>query len=318
MTDWWAGLAPAQTTVSCAGAEHQVRWEAGGLVAVDHDDAEGERALAALGGERCACVDLLDAWERHRADLRVLTLGSRGPADLLNLGEGRSGMGAGAMRRGGSAPRPVTTATATARIIASGPPWVSPSPLHGRAGAPPGLAGPRPIRAGLRSVMRSPPATRGRGGGTPDDEVIGLLALTGGLPARLQASVAAAWAGRLGAGDEQERGSRPQLEAALYGRVAVAVRSWLGRGDLELDLVMTDAATPPVVTWSGRDRLRAELPFAWLVDVWSRGLSSVMGRFCLGASSADGIEWTLSTVGPELGETETLTVRLPGRRGDGR
>lgn len=81
MSDWWLGLEPAQTTVDCGGARHTLRWERGTLTALDHPDVEGERALAALGGEPCVCVEVLDAWARYAADERVLVAASRGPAD---------------------------------------------------------------------------------------------------------------------------------------------------------------------------------------------------------------------------------------------
>jgi hypothetical protein len=83
MTDWWTGIAPAQATVDCGGRPHRLRWDAGSVVALDHDDPDGERALAALGGQRCTCIDLLDAWERHAEDPRVLVLAGRGPRDQL-------------------------------------------------------------------------------------------------------------------------------------------------------------------------------------------------------------------------------------------
>jgi len=84
MTEWWFGYDAAQTTVECSGATHRLLWEKGTLHGLDHnDDPEGERTLAALAGERNACVDILDMWRRHQDDLRVLVSGSRGPADAL-------------------------------------------------------------------------------------------------------------------------------------------------------------------------------------------------------------------------------------------
>ncbi len=80
---WWYGLPSAVTTVECSGRSHRLRWRDGELVAVDHDDVTGERTLAALAGQRYHCIDLLDAWQRHRADPDVLVLSSRGPADVL-------------------------------------------------------------------------------------------------------------------------------------------------------------------------------------------------------------------------------------------
>jgi hypothetical protein len=59
----------------------RLAWREGELRAPDH--AGAERTLAALGGERCACVEMLDAWHGHASDLRVLVLGSRGSSDPL-------------------------------------------------------------------------------------------------------------------------------------------------------------------------------------------------------------------------------------------
>jgi hypothetical protein len=84
MKEWWFGYDAAQTAVECSGATHRLLWENGTLHGLDHDDdPEGERTLAALAGERNACVDILDMWSRHQDDLRVLVSASRGPADAL-------------------------------------------------------------------------------------------------------------------------------------------------------------------------------------------------------------------------------------------
>ena len=84
---------PAATaTVECQWQSHTIRWEAGDLVASDHDDPEGERALAALGGTDIACINVLNAWQRHRCDPRLLTVCTRGPGDPVQpwpSGQGR-------------------------------------------------------------------------------------------------------------------------------------------------------------------------------------------------------------------------------------
>ena len=80
-TPWWRGVPPAVATVSCAGREHQLRWAAGELRVPGHPDLESEKILRALAGESYACLDVLEAWEVHADDLRVLVLASRGPAD---------------------------------------------------------------------------------------------------------------------------------------------------------------------------------------------------------------------------------------------
>ena len=82
---WWRGLAPVQVEVECSGTTHQVLWADGVVRAPNHPEAEVERTLATLAGERIACIELTDIWARHRADLRVLALTSRGPADLITL-----------------------------------------------------------------------------------------------------------------------------------------------------------------------------------------------------------------------------------------
>ncbi|HEY3239943.1 MAG TPA: hypothetical protein VGL92_10295, partial [Acidimicrobiia bacterium] len=58
---WYSGLAPCVIEVDCGGARHTLRWRKGRVVLEDHDVA-AERALAALGGEPCVCLELLAAW----------------------------------------------------------------------------------------------------------------------------------------------------------------------------------------------------------------------------------------------------------------
>ena len=79
-TPWWRGVPPAVAQVSCHGREHQLRWAAGELHALGHPDLESEKILRALAGENYACLDVLEAWEVHAEDLRILILASRGPA----------------------------------------------------------------------------------------------------------------------------------------------------------------------------------------------------------------------------------------------
>lgn len=276
----WIGFAAAQATVSCGGATHRLRWEAGTLSALDHDDAEGERTLAALGGQRCACIDVLDAWARRARDPRVLVLASRGVTDPL-------------------------------------------APAEQPMGAPSGLRPPGARLAGTRAGgwtsharvtgFRAPPlsaAAPGQPPPDPDADLLSVLELGGALPERLVASVAQTWRTRLEQPTAQTRRVRPQLEAALYGRATAAVRTWLGQPDLALGLTMVGARRPRLLA-AGAGGVRAELPFAWLAEVWCRGLATVWGRFCLAATTADGLRWTLDTIGPDLGAVQTMTIDLP-------
>ena len=85
--DWFAGLPDATARIHCGSETHVVRWHAGRLETPAHPDIdlEAERALAALAGESCRCAELLDTWERHSADPRVLVLGPRAQDSRLAL-----------------------------------------------------------------------------------------------------------------------------------------------------------------------------------------------------------------------------------------
>jgi hypothetical protein len=83
MTAWWNGLPPAEARVHCQDATHRLRFADGRLRALDHDDIDAERTLAALGGEGCTCAEIVDAWTRHATNPRVLVAASRGPSDPL-------------------------------------------------------------------------------------------------------------------------------------------------------------------------------------------------------------------------------------------
>ena len=270
MTEWWTGLPDAETQVGCGGEMHTLRWHAGDLHAVDHEDVEGERALAALGGERCTCVDVLVAWARHADDLRVLTLSSRGAGDQLAVQVDWSGSKRGG-RRGGFA------------ISGRSSGWTA----YGPGG--PGISGWEDA----------------------EDELVPLLGLGGGLADRLVASVAAAWA-RTDRPDEEVTAARARLTAALYGRVVPAMRAWLGEPNLDVDFEMTDQDGQWSVRRLDDGRIRAELPFAWLSEVWCRGVGSIGGRLCMSVTIEDGGEgWRLATLAPDLRTAQLFRLNVP-------
>lgn len=99
------------------------------------------------------------------------------------------------------------------------------------------------------------------------------------------------------------RSARPH--AALYGRAANAVAGWLGAPPAHVHLGehATLTRTP--------DGVEATLPFAWLVRVWARGLAVMAGRFCLDAATEDGRTFTLTTVAPDLGPPQPMTLTMP-------
>jgi len=298
MSAWWLGLPAAQATVACGDHVHRLRWEAGALAAIDHEDPEAERALAALGGDRCTCVEVLDAWERHHHDPRVLVLASRGPADPI------AAQADWIARLGPVMPRPVPPAAAP-------PGRVTPRQLLRRTGrrraAAPAGTGHAPI---VSAAVTPLAATAIPMGTRAENDLVALLGLGGGLQDRLVATVAAGWAERLGQADAAPDGALPALHASMQGRLSGALESWLGRAGVELELDLIEAGHAPALTESD-GAFRAELPFAWLAQVWSRGLASVMGRFCLAAKTDDGRAWTLTTVGPDLGPPAPVRIELP-------
>jgi hypothetical protein len=140
-----------------------------------------------------------------------------------------------------------------------------------------------------------------------EERTLRLLAAGGRLPDRLQATTAAIWTRRLRTGHAQLGTARPQLDAALYGRVLRTLRTWLGEPQLTVELTMIgpDEARRIVRTAEGVD---VSLPFSWLSDVWMRGLAVTFGRLCIAADTTDGSSWTLDTLGLDLTDLTQLTI----------
>lgn len=262
ITPGWIGLPPVELLRTCAEAEHRVVWKDGELQVPDHPDAERERALTALGADPIPCLDLLDAWRRHVEDLDVLVLASRGPSDALPVEE------------------------------------------DGEDDAVVVPAAFRPHYLPMSRARRGPPISRGWTMYPPGHQryvdkeraALGLddlLRLGHGLPERLAATVITTWAQRLEAGDERAAAARPQLRAALYGRLLDTVRGWTGTR-ISLDLVMSEADDRPDLSRSG-DSVVVKVPFGWLRDVWVNGLAIVLGQLCLLAQRSAEDEWHLLT-----------------------
>jgi len=324
---WWTGLPPLEETIPCGDADHRIRWSAGELATPDHDDPDGERTLAALGGQATPCIEVLDAWQRHREDLDVLLLASRGAADPLD--------GPFSAARGGPA-----GPTAPARPVA--PMAVRPGPLPagwfglggtgvaGRAtggvvyGSGPGPSFPSPVpihgAPPNRVAFASSASFAGSGGSyssgltyyapgpgpaQPGDPLLLLLGLPGGLPHRLVATVIATWTQRITDGDPRVAEALPALHAALYGRALAAIRGWLGGGPvLDVRLAAEPAAVRQVDGVIG-----VELPFSWLRDVWARGFATLAGRFCLTAQPGPPNDWIFTAVAPDFGQPQRFTLQ---------
>ncbi len=275
---WWSGLQPIEVRLECLSGMHRVRWEEGVLHALDHEDPDGERALEALGADRAPCIELLDTWARHADDLKVLTVASRGASDPVQIEpEGQ-----------------VPPGVAVFRSVPSARPVTRQSGIVGRTG----WTAFAPLSANHRMMV---------GPGESGDEVVSLMALNGVMAQRLAATVIATWADRLTRGDEIA--SRPALTAALYGRVASSVRSWLCNSAIELELTMVGAWDTPSMHRSG-DTVTAELPFQWLSDIWVRELSVVLARFALSAPNAGSDHLELLTISPDFTELRPVTISV--------
>jgi hypothetical protein len=277
MTAWWSALAPVTLPLTCSGHDHELRWAEGELSAPAHPDADRERALVALGADPSPCVQILDAWNRHANDLDVLVLASRGPADRFDESRRHFMPGPG-VRPFGIQAHMVGYASLSS-VRPSGFGWWGSGPM------------------GSRGFMDDEVG--------PGDELARLLLLSAGLPHRLSATVIAAWAGRIDAGDERSMESAPALDAALYGRLRSALILWLGRST-KLQLIMQPPGADLAVRSAG-DTIHLELPFAWLRDVWANGLALVLDRFCLHAERSAPDTWTLTTVDRDL-DQRTLTI----------
>ena len=90
LAGWYRRVPWLDVLVDCGGVQHTVRWRRGRLVLLDHDVA-AERAVAALGGDPCACVGVLDVWRRAceaasgRAHRRALPEDLRPTAALCRM-----------------------------------------------------------------------------------------------------------------------------------------------------------------------------------------------------------------------------------------
>jgi hypothetical protein len=276
---WWTGITAAQMSLPCGDGEHQLRWSEGRLTAVDHPDVDRERALVALGGERVACLDLLDAWNAHTDDLDLLVLAARGPSDRLLETQPDDGV----RYSGGYTRRSAFTAVSNPG-----------GPGHSRPGRRGGWTMYLPLNSG--------------GSHGHDLTAARLANLPDGLTTRLVATVIATWTDRIRDGDDRVTAVRPTLHAALYGRV-LATAYALDIHSRELDVVMVEAQAPRSVS-SQDGRIRCELPFSWLGDVWVRGFATALGHLCLNVETTQSEGWQLLVADRDLRGTRTMTINV--------
>ena len=269
---WFTSLPPCQTLVPCGRGRHSVRWEAGELRLPSHADPEAELVLAALGGDKARCVEIAEAWQRHTADLTVLGIGPRGPADEVAV----TWDDVDAAERGGAG-------------------------IPGYGARP--LASP-PRAAMARAAIRHQQHQQEAGEASQRRlDMLSLLALGTGFQIRLAGQVVAAYADRLDEPGELGRTVRSVLTAALDGRLAPVAEQWLG---IDPDQVVVALHRGPgwgsvELTGRGRQRrLLVSLPAWWLARVWACGLA-LTGRHLVVAVERAG--WPAAQV---------LALRAPG------
>jgi hypothetical protein len=276
---WFGCLAPCEAEVPCGTGRHVIRWEAGALRLASHADPEAEQVLVALGGEKARCVEVAEAWDRHAADLTMLSVGPRGPADEIGVSW--------------------DDVDAAAQPALHGS-WLSYAPLPGAPG-PMQLASPPTAaalaRVNVRRALFAQEADQAR---QRRNDLLSLLALGYGFQVRLTGQVVAAHADRL---DEQEHSIAPVLTAALAGRLAPVAGPWLG---IDPDQVVVSLHRGPgwgsaeLTGRGGQRRLRVSLPAGWLARVWAAGLA-LAGRHLVVAVQQAG--WPGARV---------LALRAPG------
>ena len=285
---WFDSLPPAEATVPCGAGAHTVRWTAGQLTLPAHPDAEAERVLGALGGDKPECVTLTETWARHAADLEVLTTGPRCAVDRVRVD-------------------PDEVAAQRASLP---PGWT-------QAVSVPMVAGPA-APAGARRAML--PAT----GPRIDDarrrqldriERLELLALGAEFQFRLSGTVSAAWAAPDRAGERA--GRRPAFTAALTGRLAPTAGDWLGIGPDTVTVTPHEGPEWGTLTVTGTGtarRLHASLPVSWLADVWACGMAVAGGHLVV---AVDEPGYPLARVRALTAPgTEPVTVTVRAERDD--
>jgi hypothetical protein len=280
---WFGCLAPCEAEVPCGTGRHVVRWEAGALRLASHTDPEAELVLAALGGEKARCVEVAEAWGRHAADLTMLGVGPRGPADEIGVSWDDVDAAAQGTYRGGWA-------------------WYAPfgAPGHGPMQLASPLTAAALARVSVRRVLSQREADQAR---QRRNDVLSLLALGYGFQVRLTGHVVAAHAGRLDETDERGGSIRPVLTAALAARLAPVAEQWLGidPGQVVVSLHRGPGWGSAELTGRGEQRrLQVSLPAGWLARVWAAGLA-LAGRHLVVAVQRAG--WP---------DARVLALRAPG------
>jgi len=204
--------------------------------------------LAALGGDKARCVEIAEAWQRHTADLTVLGIGPRSPADEVTVSWDDVDAAGQAARSGAS-------------VLGYG---------AGPLASPPRAAMARAAARHQQHQQEAGEASQRR------LDMLSLLALGTGFQIRLAGQVVAAHADRLDEPDKLGRTIRSVLTAALDGRLAPVAEQWLGIDPDQVEVSLYRGTGWGSVELTGRGeqrRLCVGLPAWWLARVWACGLA---------------------------------------------
>lgn len=241
---WHEGLEPVTADVAVDGGVHRISWSRGSLMLDDHGDAESELALAALGGGRCACLDILDAWNAQADEPEVLTIGRRSIADDVRADR-----------------------TALSRLEREAAKWRT---QWAAATEDLRVAGDVSGSTRLRDVAeRAERRLRVRLG------FVRLLSLDATLVDRLQLTVLASAEDRWRDDAAFRSRHRARLHAALIARALPPLQETSLAPAARTSIELLDPGEAPVVQRQGR----VALPLSWLTNVWGRGVAVDRGRF---------------------------------------
>jgi hypothetical protein len=284
MPAWYRCLPPAVTRVPCGDGLHTLRWADGALELCDHPDAEAEGVLAALGGDKPACLELAQVWNRYTGDADLLAVLPRSAADEVAVGwedvaAYREGPGGRGVIGFGSAVRRVSP-------LVGGSGWTAYAPLAGPPPPPVQQTPAAQMPARLQQVQAEMRARHAR-----RIDLLTLLALGPAFQFRLAGQIMEALLAR---GD-----GTPVLTAALAGRATLAVAQWLDIDPGEVAVTVHQGSGWGSVR-ADDGTIRVALPASWLARVWACNLALVDGYL------------VVSVADPGWPDAKVLGLHAPG------
>jgi hypothetical protein len=259
---WYRGVPPVVAELLVDdGVVHHIAWRRGRLTLIEHPDPTGELALAALGGERCVCFDVLDAWRTRPREVlwRALEWGG-GPVRGSNISFRAATLQAQAHAQLLTTSPGVLQARRSRRMLRQ-------QRVAGFVGAQPGA------RWGVPEVLEQ----------QLREQMMAMLP-----PALIERIALAVLVQDHRAGQAATTLPMLNMRTHVVDALERCIRSWGPHRrppTVDLDLWVTDQAAPDVVGLVERDLgfVVAILPERWLLAVYARQVEVVDGCFVLDA-----------------------------------